>query len=93
MSEKYSPDLILSDVMMPNMDGIELCRRIKENETTSHIPVVMLTSKTSEEAQIEGFDIGADAYVAKPFSIEVLQHRINAILKNRKILREQFQRS
>ena len=91
-AEKFNPDVIISDVMMPNMGGIEMCTRLKSQELTSHIPIVMLTSKTSEDSQIEGFETGADAYVAKPFSTDVLRHRINAIIKNRDKLKGQFQK-
>ena len=85
-------DLIISDVMMPVMDGIELCEIIKSNILTSHIPVILLTAKTSEEAQKEGFAHGADAYVTKPFDANLLILRVNNILRSRKKLIEKFKK-
>lgn len=85
-----NPDLIVSDVMMPVMDGLELCRRIKQDENTSHIPVVLLTALSSETHQIEGLLTGADAYVAKPFSESLLHSQIHTILLNRQKLKERF---
>ncbi len=89
---KYNPDIIITDVMMPNMDGIEMCRRVKTEESISHIPVIILTSKVSNEAQKEGFSNGADAYVAKPFSTDVLRLRIRSILKSREMIKDRFQK-
>ncbi len=77
-------DLIISDIMMPRMDGIELSRRLKENLPTSHIPFLMLTAKTSPESRIESYEVGVDAYIQKPFSERLLQARIRNILDNRK---------
>jgi signal transduction histidine kinase/ligand-binding sensor domain-containing protein/DNA-binding response OmpR family regulator len=84
------PDLILSDLMMPKMDGLELCREIKSNEKTSHIPVILLTAKTDQETRIDGFVIGADDYLAKPFSLPELTARINNLIETRKKLRKFF---
>ncbi|MCD8203160.1 MAG: response regulator [Prevotella sp.] len=81
------PDLIISDVMMPEMDGLTLCRKIKQNVHLNHIPVVLLTAKVSEEDNIEGLDIGADAYITKPFNIEVLRHTMKNLLRSREQLR------
>ena len=80
---KESIDIIVSDVMMPVMDGLELCKRIKENINYSHIPVILLTAKTTIEAKVEGMESGADAYLEKPFSIKQLHHQIENILKLR----------
>lgn len=77
------PDLIISDVMMPKMDGITLCKKIKTNEQCSHIPVILLTAKTSDENRIEGLKTGADVYIAKPFSVEVLKAQMESIIENR----------
>ncbi|MCD8302255.1 MAG: response regulator [Prevotellaceae bacterium] len=80
------PDLVISDIMMPEMDGLTLCRRIKQNIHLNHIPVILLTAKTREEDNIEGLDTGADAYVTKPFNLEVLRHTVkNLILGHEKL--------
>ncbi len=77
---------------MPIMDGMELCETIKSNILTSHIPVLLLTAKTSEEAQKEGFAHGADAYITKPFNTDLLVLRVNNILRSRKKLIEKFKK-
>ncbi|MGB1039642.1 MAG: ATP-binding protein [Flavobacteriales bacterium] len=84
------PDLIISDWLMPEKNGIELCEAIKENEITSHVPVVMLTAKTEIEDKIQGFETGADAYVAKPFEMNVLKAQVQNIILQRKKLLEKF---
>jgi len=91
MAEKFSPDLIISDVMMPNMDGIAFCKKIKSDIKTSHIPVVLLTAKTEEITKYEGIKMGADDYISKPFEMEYLALRIENILKSREQLRKLFQ--
>jgi len=88
---KYSPDLIVSDIMMPNMDGIEFCKRIKSDIKTSHIPVILLTAKADTPTKYEGIEMGADDYISKPFDIEYLILRIKNILKSREQLRRMFQ--
>lgn len=80
---QHKPDLVISDVMMPEMDGITLCKKIKSNQNTKHIPVILLTAKSGDDDKAEGFDIGADAYVAKPFNIGLLKKRIQNMLENR----------
>jgi signal transduction histidine kinase/ligand-binding sensor domain-containing protein/DNA-binding response OmpR family regulator len=92
IANKNSIDLIISDVMMPVMDGIELCSKIKTNILTSHIPVILLTAKTSEESQKTGYTTGADAYITKPFNTNLLEVRVNNILKFRKSLIEKFKK-
>lgn len=81
------PDLIISDVMMPEMDGLTLCRKIKQNININHIPIILLTAKTREEDNIEGLDTGADAYISKPFNIEILRHTAENLIRSREQLR------
>ncbi|TKG97389.1 hybrid sensor histidine kinase/response regulator [Puteibacter caeruleilacunae] len=87
---QHNPDLIISDVMMPEMDGLELCRKVKANIELSHIPLVLLTAKATEEARDEAMLAGANDYVTKPFSIEYLALRIKNLLENQKRLKEHF---
>lgn len=89
MAVSQQPDLIVSDVMMPEMTGVEMCQSIKKNVHTSHIPIILLSAKASDLAQIEGLEAGADAYISKPFNMSILQLRIRNLLasqKNRKEL-------
>jgi two-component system, cell cycle response regulator len=85
--------LVVSDVMMPVMDGFELCRLIKGNVDYSHIPVILLTAKNTLQSKIEGLELGADAYIEKPFSPEHLQVQIANLLSNRARIREYFANS
>ena len=85
-----SPELIISDIMMPGMDGITFCEQVKQNTATSHIPVILLTAKHEVEAKIEGFESGADAYIEKPFNSKLLLIQINSILENRNSLKRLF---
>ncbi|WP_195662160.1 hybrid sensor histidine kinase/response regulator transcription factor [Bacteroides congonensis] len=85
-----SVELIISDVMMPGIQGDELCRRIKSDFATSHIPVILLTAKTEKDAILEGLESGADDYLTKPFDTEILKTKIKGVLQNRKIMREYF---
>lgn len=82
--------LVISDVMMPVMDGFELCKEIKSNFEFSHIPVILLTAKNTLQAKIEGLSLGADAYIEKPFETEYLQAHVASLLNNRKKLRDYF---
>lgn len=91
IANKEFPDLIISDVMMPEMDGIELCRKIKSDFNTSHIPVVLLTAKTQSEDKIVGYNTGADGYVEKPYNVKLLQSRVSTIIRNRQLLIQRFQ--
>lgn len=84
------PDLVISDVMMPEMDGITLCQKIKQNININHVPVILLTARSKEEDNLEGLDIGADAYMVKPFNIEILKKTAQNIIKNREMLRNSF---
>ncbi len=91
--ENRNVDIIISDIMMPDMDGIELCRAVRGNPTFSHIPVILLSAKTDIETKVEGLNIGADAYIEKPFSIEQLRAQASSILESRRRLRENFIKS
>lgn len=86
------PDLVICDVMMPVMDGIETCRRLKTDEKTNHIPVILLTARASQKNQIKGLETDADDYIVKPFQTDVLLSRVANLLRNRQKLREKFRR-
>ena len=84
------PDIVVSDVMMPVMDGLTFCTRLKQHEATSHIPVLLLTARSSEQQYIEGLQTGADMYMTKPFSADLLLANIASLLANRQKLRQLF---
>src|SRR5690554_7285586 len=86
------PDLILSDVMMPGIQGDELCSMVKDNPDTSGIPFVLLTAKANHDATIEGLKQGADDYIPKPFSTEILKLKVQGLIENRKRQRDFFLR-
>ncbi|HSI77293.1 MAG TPA: response regulator, partial [Lunatimonas sp.] len=90
---KEKPDLVISDVMMPIMDGIELCGRIRQNIETSHIPVILLTAKSSHIHQLEGYESGADDYITKPFPLDLLQLKVKNLLEGRERFQQQFKTS
>jgi signal transduction histidine kinase/DNA-binding response OmpR family regulator/ligand-binding sensor domain-containing protein len=90
MAKEINPDIILTDVQMPNMNGYEFCKEIRQNFDTSHIPIVMLTANDTTDHHIEGLSTGADAYLTKPFDIKLLDTTLNSILENRKKLRQKF---
>jgi signal transduction histidine kinase/ligand-binding sensor domain-containing protein/DNA-binding response OmpR family regulator len=90
MALQHIPDIVISDVMMPVLDGIELCNTLKSNELTSHIPIVLLTAKVGETNEIEGLKTGADAYITKPFNSEKLQLRVIKLIENRQQLQKHF---
>ncbi|RDC55958.1 response regulator [Pedobacter chinensis] len=91
--EKENIQLIISDIMMPVMDGIDLCKNLKNDLHYSHIPVILLTAKNSIGSKIEGLEVGADAYIEKPFAFEHLLAQINNLLINRNIIKEHFAHS
>ena len=88
LAAKYVPDIVVCDVMMPVMDGMECCRRMKEEVTTSHIPVLMLTACSMDEQKVEGYNSGADGYVAKPFNSSLLRARCASLVANRRRIKE-----
>ncbi|MDE7135149.1 MAG: response regulator, partial [Muribaculaceae bacterium] len=88
LAAKYVPDLIICDVMMPIMDGLECCRRIKNEVSTSHIPVLMLTACSMDEQRVQGYENGADGYLSKPFNGKVLKARCSSLIANRKRIKE-----
>ena len=91
-AQKWLPEIIICDVMMPVMDGIQCCQKLKTTTATSHIPVILLTARSLDSHYVEGFDNGADAYITKPFSADILIARIENLLNSRKLLRNAFSR-
>ena len=87
---QHEVSMIISDWMMPRMDGAELCRRMRQDQRTSHIPFIMLTAKTDDDSKVEGMDVGADTYIEKPFSVQYLEACIRNILQIRRRLMEKF---
>ncbi len=90
MATKYVPDIIICDVMMPVMNGLECVKELKEEVSTSHIPVLMLTACALDEQRVAGYEHGADAYIPKPFNLEVLAARCRNLLANRQRIRELY---
>ena len=89
---EHVPDLIITDLMMPEDDGLKLTENCKTHDTTSHIPIIMLTAKAGDENRLEGLETGADAYLTKPFNTKILKQTVNNLLESRKKLQERFSR-
>ncbi len=89
-AQKYIPDLIVSDVMMPKMDGYEMTMKLRQDEKTSHIPIILLTAKSDRDSKLEGLGLGADAYLTKPFDTQELLVRIKNLIDTRRLLQEKF---
>lgn len=83
LAQKYIPDIIISDIMMPGIQGTEVCARIKSSPTTSHIPIILLTAKGTVEDELTGLTTGADDYISKPFNFKILEARVHSLIKNR----------
>jgi DNA-binding response OmpR family regulator len=90
--KSLSPELVVSDIMMPLMNGIELARKIKSDTLTAHIPIILLTAVGNEEIQLEGYEIGIQDYITKPFTFEILASRIKNLLAQQKLLKKNFQK-
>lgn len=90
---RHLPDIIITDIMMPGIDGLELCKKIKTNLKTSHIPVIMLTARNALQQKQEGYETGADSYITKPFNTALLRSRVQNLLESRKRLADHISRS
>ena len=93
LAQDYNPDLVVSDIMMPRVDGIELCRMIKTNVQTSHIPVILLSARTADNIKISGYEVGADSYISKPFNFELLLVRIKKLIERQEDRRKEFKKN
>ena len=91
IAAEQMPDLILTDLMMPEMDGYELCRRVRESEVLNHIPIIIITAKSGGKERVCGLEVGADAYLGKPFEIDTLVKIIQNRLYNREQTKEHYQ--
>lgn len=92
IAEESIPDIIICDIVMPVMNGLQLCESIKRHTKTCHIPVILLTAKDTMEYKVSGFEHGADAYVTKPFEIQVLDMQVKSLIRNRELMRENYRK-
>lgn len=92
MAKNLQPNIIISDILMPVMDGFDFCKNLKTKPETSHIPIIMLTAKSSDESELEGLKLGADSYIKKPFKIDFLRTKLTNIINRRENLRKRFNR-
>lgn len=92
-AQSLQPDIIISDVQMPVMDGLSLCSKLRQDFSTCHIPIILLTAHTSVANNLEGINVGADEYIAKPFSVDLLEAKCHNLLENRRLLRKKFSQS
>jgi YesN/AraC family two-component response regulator len=92
MAIEYTPNLIISDIVMPLMNGFDMCYKLKTDQRTSHIPIILLTAHATDESRMEGYGCGADDYISKPFNIVLLHTRINNLIENRIALRKSFKK-
>jgi DNA-binding response OmpR family regulator len=90
MIKKHQPALVISDIIMPGMSGLELCRKIKANKEICHIPVILLTAKDTPGQISEGFNFGADAYITKPFDVNLLVVQTSRLIQNRELIKEKY---
>ncbi len=88
-----SPDVIISDIMMPGIDGLEVCRQVKKDVQINHIPFILLSAKTTNESRVKGLQAGADVYLIKPFNMDVLKMQLSSLLENRKRIHEEFKKA
>jgi DNA-binding response OmpR family regulator/nitrogen-specific signal transduction histidine kinase len=93
VAREKSPDVIISDIMMPGVDGIEVCREVKNDINTNHIPFILLSAKTTNESRVEGLQAGADVYLIKPFNMDVLKMQLSSLLENRKRIHDEFKKA
>ena len=91
LTRKIIPDIVISDIIMPEKDGYQLCREIKNSGKTCHIPVILLTAKNTQDQIISGYEVGADAYVTKPFDLNIISSQISRLIKNRELIRKKYQ--
>lgn len=92
-TKEYVPDLIITDLMMPEKDGYELCREVRRSDVLNHIPIIVITAKCSEESRVQLLDAGADAYLHKPFNADELYVRVVRLLEQRRLLRDKYSRA